>query len=101
MELPEGVRSRHERERSLAETNRQDIPLCTYVKVIYNTNFRDEFGGLVADAEQAAMDVFNRAQEIFATFPGLDRSINLQLVGCAPNIFSSFMYHIEKCKCLI
>ena len=81
MELPEGVRSRHER------TKRQVIPLCAYVKVIYNTNFRDEFGGLVANAEQAATDVFNRAQEIFATFPGLDRSINLQLVGGKPRDF--------------
>ena len=60
-------------------------PLCVYVKVVYNTNFRDECGGLVADAEQAATDVFKRAQEVFTTFQGLDRSINLQLVGCKTN----------------
>ena len=86
MELPEAVRSRHERERLSAVTDRQaDTPLCVYVKVVYNTNFRDECGGLVADAEQAATDVFKRAQVVFTTFQGLDRSINLQLVGCKTN----------------
>ena len=83
-QLPEAVRSRHEQERLPADTNWQgdDAPLCVYVKVIYNTNFKDN---CQTDAALEAMDIFKRAQEVFTTFPGLDRSINLQLVGCKTN----------------
>ena len=86
-EVPEAVRSRHEEERWFTTTPtdtdwQAEEPLCVYVKVVYNANFTNQFGGNSSDGEQAAADVFKRAQDVFATFPGLDRSINLQLVGC-------------------
>ena len=91
-QLPEAVRSRHEQERLPADTNWQgdDAPLCVYVKVIYNTNFRDN---CQVDAALKAMDIFKRAQEVFTTFPGLDRSINLQLVGSKTNITVHFQLY--------
>ena len=93
-QLPEAVRSRHEQERLPADTNWQgdDAPLCVYVKVIYNTNFRDN---CQVDAALKAMDIFKRAQEVFTTFPGLDRSINLQLVGSKTNITVHFNFTVQ------